>query len=179
MSATVNHVDSNISPAMKAAVGQEMGRRTSHPVSVSDIRKWALAVYWPADPPALFTDPRYAAGTVHQGMVAPEEFNPFAWAVAAQSSAATEPIDSNDPDKTERTLGLAGPGLPFQMNGGLSVAYGERIRPGDVITSVTRLAGYAERDGSLGKMLFTTMEDLWTNQQGAEIKRTSITLIRY
>jgi hypothetical protein len=179
MTETAKEVDSKISAAMEAAVGREMGRRMSFPVSESDIRRWAIAVYWPAEPPALFTDPDFAASTVHAGIVAPEEFNPFAWAVAAQSSAATEPIEANDPDKTERTVGIQGPGLSFQMNGGLSTTYGARIRPGDVITSVSRLGGYTERAGSLGKMLLSTIEDEWTNQNGELVKRTVFTLIRY
>ena len=28
----------------------------SYPVSVSDIRKWAIAVYWPESPPQLYWD---------------------------------------------------------------------------------------------------------------------------
>jgi hypothetical protein len=53
------------------------------------------------------------------------------------------------------------------------------VRPGDVITSVTRLAGYSEREGRLGLMLFTTTEDTWTNGDGALVKKSRMTLIRY
>jgi hypothetical protein len=53
------------------------------------------------------------------------------------------------------------------------------MRPGDVITSESRLAEYSEREGRLGLMLFTTTEDTWTNQNDEVVKRTRTTLIRY
>jgi hypothetical protein len=61
----------------------------------------------------------------------------------------------------------------------MSVAYGVRMRPGDTITSVSRLAGYAERTGRLGLMLMSTTEDIWTNQRGEVVKKQQVTLIRY
>jgi N-terminal half of MaoC dehydratase len=59
------------------------------------------------------------------------------------------------------------------------VDYGARMRPGDVITSVRRLAGYSEREGRLGLMLFTTTEDTWSNERGEMVKTTRGTIIRY
>ena len=53
------------------------------------------------------------------------------------------------------------------------------IRVGDVITAVNRLADYTERDGRLGLMLFTVIENTWTNQDDEFVKRTRMTLIRY
>ena len=61
----------------------------------------------------------------------------------------------------------------------MEVEYGTRMRGGDVITSVTRLADYTEREGRLGLMLFTIAEASWTNQSGELVKRTRTTLIRY
>ena len=49
------------------------------PIRDSDIRRWALAVYWPAMPPRRFWDEEYARTTRSGGIVAPDEFNPFAW----------------------------------------------------------------------------------------------------
>ena len=54
-----------------------------------------------------------------------------------------------------------------------------RLRPGDVITAVTRLSDYHEREGRHGLMLFTIMEDTWTNQLDEVVKRSRSTLIRY
>jgi hypothetical protein len=161
----------NISAEMRSAIGREFGRRVSFPVSDSDIRRWAIAVYYPDPPPEVFWQP---GGDLR----APEDFNPFAWMTAAGPGGDSEG-DPNDTDNTELRLGIAGPGLKFQLNGGLEVEYGAPMRPGDVITSVSRVAGYNEREGRLGLMLFTVIEDVWTNQDGAEVRRGRITLIRY
>ena len=170
----------NISDAMQAAIGGELSRGTSFPITDSDIRRWAIAVYYPEPAPRLFWDADYAAGTSHGGIVAPEEFNPFAW--------MTQP----DPDRQEQsdlaptrfvsaeeTLGVEPAPVTNLINGGSEVEYGVRMRPGDVITSVTRLAGYSEREGRLGLMLFTTSEDTWTNQRSETVRTSRGTLIRY
>ena len=165
-----------ISDEMRKAIGGELGRSVSFPITDSDIRRWAVAVYYPDDPPRLFWDPHYAADTRHGGIVAPEEFNPFAW---MSSEGPQRAAAGHDPDMMEKTLGIAGPGLKFQLNGGMEVQYGVRMRPGDVITSVRRLAEYREREGRLGLMLFTVNEDLWTNQNDELVKTSRSTLIRY
>lgn len=169
---------SAISPAMQQAVGSELSRMVSYPVSESDIRKWALAVYYPEEPPARFWDGEVAASSRYGGIVAPEDFNPFAW-LRAQPRGVSRSSAATDADSTERSLGIDGPHLVNQLNGGVSVEYGEPIRPGDVITSVTRLGQYREREGSLGLMLFTPMETTWTNQRDEMVKRSTLVLIRY
>lgn len=170
----------HINAEMRSAVGRRTSRRVSFPVSASDIRRWALAVYWPDQPPKLFWDENYARETVHGGIVAPEEFNPFAWMVAEEERLPQpDSADPNDPNRLERSLGITGPGLAYQLNGGMEVSYGCRMRPGDVIISESRLAEYHEREGRLGLMLFTVSEDTWTNQRDELVKRTRSTLIRY
>lgn len=170
---------SNISSAMREAVGTELIRQVSYPVSESDIRRWAIAVYWPESPPPHFLDEKAATTTVHAGIVAPEDFNPFAWAVAESVTINPAYPPGSDPDNTERLAGIPGPGLKFQLNGGLETEYGVRIRPGDVITGVRRLGPYSERPGRLGLMLFSRTEETWTNQRGEFVRRTANTLIRY
>jgi hypothetical protein len=169
---------SRVSAAMRASAGRELRRRVSFPVSESDIRRWAIAVYYPQQPPRLFWDAAYAKTTRHGGIVAPEEFNPFAWMAAEQDPPAT--VDEAEGiDHVEDSLAIPGPGLKHQLNGGVEVEYGTRMRPGDVITSVTRLVGYTEREGRLGPMLLTTTEDSWTNGGGELVKVITMTAIRY
>jgi hypothetical protein len=170
-------VNTVISDDMRKAIGGELGRSTSFPITDSDIRRWAVAVYYPDDPPRLFWDADYAAGTVHGGIVAPEEFNPFAWMPAG--GPMKHAGGAHNTDLTENTLGIDGPHLKFQLNGGMEVEYGVRMRPGDVITSVRRLAEYREREGRLGLMLFTVSEDSWTNQNDELVKTSRSILIRY
>jgi N-terminal half of MaoC dehydratase len=167
-----------ISGAMRDAVGRELSRRVSYPVSESDIRRWAVAVYYPQEPPERFWDDAAAKATRWGGVAAPEDFNPFAW-MAAQPRGVERSDDATDADHTESQLGIDGPGLSNQLNGGVSAEYGEPMRPGDVITSVNRLVKYFEREGRLGLMLFTILEDTWTNQRNQFVKRTRMTLIRY
>jgi hypothetical protein len=161
-----------ISDAMRAVVGGQLSRSVSYPVAESDIRRWAIAVYYPQEPPKRFWDP-----TSRDGIAAPEDFNPFAWLAASSEGRPRRP--GGDPDHTELSLGIAGPGLSTVLNGGMSAEYGEPIRPRDVVTSVNRLTGYSERTGRLGHMLFTVLEDTWTNQRDQFVKRTRMTLIRY
>ncbi len=171
-------MSSVITEDMLGAIGRETRRSVSYPISVSDIRRWAIAVYYPEEPPRLFWDEAYAATTVHGGIVAPEDFNPFAW-IAAEPPGLPETIGGYDPDQTEKTLGVTPPGLRNLLNGGMEAEYGVRMRPGDVITSVSRLAGYKEREGRLGLMLFTSSETVWTNQRDEFVKRNVGTVIRY
>ena len=166
-----------ISEAMQASVGRELSRAVSFPVSESDIRRWAVAVYHPEEPPRLFWDEEYARRTVYRGIVAPEEFNPFAWMTA--DPPGLRQGGGGGVNGIERALGIPEPPVRFQLNGGLAAEYGARIRPRDVITSVTRLAEYRERPGRLGIMLFTISETTWTNGGDEMVKKSQSTLIRY
>lgn len=166
-----------ISDDMNAAIGTELGRTDSFPISASDIRKWAIAVYYPEPPPAIFWDTDHAATTRHGGIVAPEDFNPFAWMTpSGPRSASRGPMGINS---TELKLGIDPPPCRFSLNGGTATDFGARMRPDDVITSVARLHSYTEREGRLGLMLFTVIESTWTNQDGEEVKRVRQTGIRY
>ena len=170
-------VTSYVSDEMRAVLGAELGRLVSFPITDSDIRRWAVAVYYPETPPRLFWDAEYAAATEHRGIVAPEEFNPFAWMTAEPAGLAR--MGDNDPNGIEKSLGVRPPPTEFQLNGGIDVTYGVRMRPGDVITSVSTLHNYHERRGRLGLMLFTTMANTWTNQLGEQVRLTKGMLIRY
>lgn len=169
----------HISDEMRAAVGRQLSRRVSFPVAESDIRRWALAVYYPLRPPARYLDAAVAAKSRWGSIIAPEEFNPFAWLAAEEETAAADGSDDNDPGRIEISLGITPPGLKHQLNGGMEVEYGVPMRPGDVITQVSRLADYIERSGRLGLMLFTIFEDIWTNDRDELVKRIRTTLIRY
>jgi hypothetical protein len=170
--------DTWISDEMRAAVGTELGRTVSWPIAASDIRRWAQAVYHPEPPPRRFWDEEYARTTRHGGIVAPEDFNPFAWMTI---EGPVERDDSLAQDAgPERILGIARPGTQFMLNGGMDCAYtGVPMRVDDVITSVTSLAEYSEREGRLGLMLFTTQQSQWFNQRGEQVKTSRMTLIRY
>ncbi|OBY29222.1 hypothetical protein ACT18_24230, partial [Mycolicibacter kumamotonensis] len=43
-----------VSEQMRQCVGRELDRRVSYPIASSDIRRWAVAVYYPELPPQRF-----------------------------------------------------------------------------------------------------------------------------
>lgn len=161
-----------VSEQMRAALGSELDHRVSYPIASSDIRRWAVAVYYPELPPQRFW--ATPADSLDSGdLTAPEDFNPFAWLIA---EPAGPPPSLRDP---EEVLGIPGPDVQVRMRGGMSVEYGVPMRPGDIITSVRRLADYDERDGRRGPMLFTTVADTWTNQRNEVVKNFEFTFIRF
>ncbi|MCH7800567.1 MAG: MaoC family dehydratase N-terminal domain-containing protein [Chloroflexi bacterium] len=141
--------------------------RVAPPIALSDIRKWAIAVYWPDTPPPLYWDEDYAKTTRYGGIIAPLDFNPFAWPVhrdAASSGRATAQGGG---------VGTRG------MNGGQTEEYFEPMRAGDVISTTTGLTEWEERTTRLGPTLFTTTETRWTNQKGELVKVRRSIGIRY
>jgi len=166
---------------MEARKGVWGDERHSYPVSSSDIRKWAIAVYWPERPPPLFWDEEYAKTTRWAGIIAPQDFNPFAWPV----DRVRGPDGPAPAGAAARARGSAGSGTTSGgrrsrvMNGGQTDTYGAPMRPGDVITSRSRLRDWEERSTRLGLTLFAFSENEWHNQDGQLVKRRVSTAIRY
>jgi len=171
--------ESWISDEMRAALGRQYGQRTSFPISTSDIRKWAQAVYYPEPPPRLYWDEAYAATTSYGGIVAPEDFNPFAWMTASGPPELSPDLSPMSMLFPEANVGVELPATTNMLNGGMECTYGVRMRPGDVISAVTSLAEYTERPGRLGLMLFAYTEQRWTNQEEQLVKAQRDILIRY
>jgi hypothetical protein len=162
-------LDTLVTPEMLAAKDQWTPPYASPPVSANDIRKWAIAVYWPETPPRIFWDEDYARGTKFGGIIAPQDFNPFAWPISPPPM-----VGGGFPPERMGT----GPGTNM-MNGGQVDHYYEPIRPGDVITQSSALVGWNERQGRLGLTIFANNETRWTNQHGVLVKRRISTSIRY
>jgi hypothetical protein len=161
-------VDTLVTPEMEQQKGVWGPETVSYPVSESDIRKWAIAVYWPLPPPRLYWDPEYAKTTRWGGIVAPEDFNPFAWPIRDSEVKPTGAV----PGQQSRQGGNV-------MNGGQVDTFGVRMRPGDVITTRSRLSHWEERQGRNGLTLFSYQETEWRNQQGELVKKRVSTMVRY
>lgn len=141
-------------------------RWSSPPVTATDIRRWAIAVYWPEQPPRIYWDAAYASTTRWNGIIAPPDFNPFAWPI----------------DRPERASGSGAeqfPDHPHVMNGGLKDRYGAPIRPGDVISERSRVSDVTSRKTRLGDTRFVATEYEWVNQDDAVVRHRIWTLIRY
>jgi len=171
-----------VSPDMLERKGV-WGRETvSPPVAESDIRKWAIATYWPEAPPPIYWDAVYAKTTRYGSIIAPPDFNPFAWAIERYTGGARGSAGagrSRDTDSRARRSRPGGTRRLTVMNGGQTDTYGVPILPGDVITARSRLVDWEERQGRLGLTLFVHTETLWTNQKGERVRRRLSTTIRY
>lgn len=165
---------------MTAIVGRPYGVAVSFPVSASDIRRWALAVYYPEPPPGVYLDP---AAEREGRLVAPLDMNVFAWGAARTEPTGRE-IEA-DPvlemyGAMEHHLGVVPPPLPHGLHGGASVHYsGVRIRPGDVIHTETVIERYLVKQSRVGTMLVTDLATTWTNQADETVKVARMSQIRY
>lgn len=166
-----------ITPEMAAAVGREYEWATSFPIDPVSIRNWAIAMHYPEAPPRLFWDEDHARTTRWGGIVAPEEFNPFAWMRA--DPPGDMGVEASRPGP-EFKLDVPCPEFKANIFAGMMASYTKvRMRPGDVIKSAVNLAGYHEKPGRVGLMLFTVIEDRWTNQAGELVRVSRSELIRY
>jgi hypothetical protein len=169
-------MESYVTDEMRGIVGKVMTVLTSFPLSASDIRKWAAAVYYPEVPPPLFWDEEYAASTPFGGIVAPEEFNPFA--VMTKDPRPTTRIQRRG--RFEHAFGVEPPPAKAILQTEIRVAYtGVRMRPGDVIRSTQRITEYFEREGKMGLQLYTTVSNEYVNQLEERIKLLHTVYVRY
>jgi hypothetical protein len=137
----------------------------SYPVGANDIRRWAVACYFPEDPAADLVDDDVAATGPWGRLVALPDFNAFAW------------VKGFRPDIYPWMRGMGTEVGTRGLNGGQRNRYFAPIGPGDVITVTARLVEAYEKPGRLGTMLFLVDESRWTNQHGELVRlgwRTSI-----
>ena len=130
--------------------------------------------------PRVYWDQEHAARTRWRGIIAPEEFNPFAWMIGrAHVGPQPERLD-DEQEALENARVLRPPGAPPNfLFGGIESTYHERMRPGDIVTSIMTATELYERAGRLGPMLFFIIEENWTNQSGDLIKATRSTNIQW
>ena len=157
-----------VTPEMESAQGQWTEPRFAPAITATDIRRWAMATHYPEKPPRIYWDEDYAKTTHWGGIVAPPDFNPFAWPLERPAALAAN-LAGARPD-----------GKPLTgMNGGQTDTYGVPMRPGDVISARQRLVDWNEREGRLGHTLYVRNEIEWRNQND-EVVRTRMSIgIRY
>ena len=117
----------------------------SYPVDPVLVRIWASACRWPEPPDRLFWDEAYAKTTCFGGIFAPPYCNPFGFHIDERRASGPQ---------TSGALSTAPGSRP--LNGGGEAEYFKvPIRPGDVITEVSKVVDIYERGGRLGTMVFT------------------------
>ena len=147
-------------------IGRTLPAVASPPVGANDIARWAIATYWPEPAPAEFLDPVAAEKGPWGGVVAPRDFDPFAWMPDRPWAG-----DWLWPMGTE-------PGRRV-LNGGQRNVYGAPIRPGDVLAATRRFVDVVERETKRGPMVFFTSESRWENQHGETVRIGEQTTIYY
>ncbi len=164
MAAAVTYV----TPQMREAQGEWGEARVAPPITETDIRRWAMATFYPQQPPRIYWDAGYAASTRWGGIVAPPDFNPFAWPVERPKGGQAG-LGGQHPEGKQLT----------GMNGGQTDTYGAPMRPGDVISARSRLVDWWEREGRLGHTLYVRSETEWRNQRDEHVKTRLSISIRY
>jgi acyl dehydratase len=142
------------------ALKQAILARQTEPVTLAvergAIRRFAEAI---GDPNPLWTDEAQARRTRYGGVVAPPTF---------LRSAARPILPVPELDSLTRVL-----------DGGSEWRYYEPVRPGDIITSVTRVVNLSQRNLSIGPAVFLVAETTYTNQSQQVVATQRSTLIRY
>jgi acyl dehydratase len=147
-------------------IGRTLAPVAAPPVGANDIARWAIATHWPERPPHRYLDAAAAADGPWGGIVAPRDFDPFAWMLERPWSG-------------DWLWGMGREPGTRVLNGGQRNRYFEPIRPGDVVTVVRRFVDVIERDTKRGPMVFFTSEFRWTNQAGALVRLAEQTTIYY
>jgi acyl dehydratase len=147
-------------------IGRVLPAVAAPAVGANDVARWAIATYWPEPPPARYLDADAAAKGAWGGIVAPRDFDPFAWM-------------PKRPWAGDWLWGMGAEPGKRVLNGGQHNRYFEPIRPGDVISVTRRFVDVVERDTKRGPMVFFTSEFRWENQHGAVVRVGEQTTIYY
>ncbi len=152
--------DSVITDEMRAAVGVE-SEPSVYEIEKSAIRRWAESI---GDPNPLYRDEEYAKSKGYRSLVAPPGFvAQYAFPVKAGAG------------------GRRGFQSPFSrnLNGGNEYEFLKPVQAGDTLSATSKLAEIRERDGRMGKMLITTSETTYKNQNGEVVAKARGTGISY
>ncbi len=128
-----------------------------HEIERGAIRRFAEAI---GDPNPVFNDEQQARKTRFGGMIAPPTF--------------CRSLGAAIPNVALKNL----PGLRV-LDGGSDWEYFQPIRPGDRITTQSKVADLRETEGRIGPMVFIVIEITYTNQFGELCVKQRSTTIRY
>ena len=131
------------------------------PPVTTEIEKGAIIKFAQAieDDNPVFNDEEAARKSQYGGLIAPPTF-----LRSVRSSRREVPFD-----------------IPYNnaLDGGSDWEYFEPVRPGDLITAVSRINDMQERSGRMGVMIITTTVTTYTNQFDQVVATQTTTGIRY
>jgi acyl dehydratase len=156
--------ESVITDAMRAAIDVD-GPPSVSEVTTSGIRLFARAV---GHTDLVFYDEHVAHERGYRGLLAPPGY-------------LGTPIYR--PGRREQAADAGGPQFetPYKriLNGGTTYEYLEPIVAGDMITSRSHITEFRERDGSMGPMLITYRETVFTREDGTVVAKMRGNIINY
>lgn len=147
-------------------IGRTLPPVAAPAVGANDIARWAIATHYPEPAPAASTDAGTAAAGPWGSLVAPRDFDPFAWM-------------PNRPWAGDWLWGMSAEPGGRVLNGGQRNRYFEPVRVGDVISVTRRFVDVVERETKRGPMVFFTSEFTWRNQHDALVRIGEQTTIYY
>jgi len=153
---------SAITDELKALIGKGMDPMI-HEVERGAIRRFADAI---GDPNPLFRDVDYAKKAGHPDLVAPIGF--FGWTLGRGGMMEL---------MGDIVMAMARAGFPRLLDGGMEYEYYLPAHAGDVLTSYGKIVDISEREGRTGKMLITTMETTYVNQNGNLVAKARASFI--
>jgi acyl dehydratase len=157
-----------ITDEMRAAIGRESSPRTAwDEVSRGEIRRYAQAVM---DPNPVYWDEGHARGTKFGGVVAPPFLPGKIYRVPPD---APDPLredlgawDGAHTPRGESDLKIPWPAGWIVLHGSDEAEIYQLARPGDTITSRSKLVDMYERQGRSGRLVMAVTETSYFNQDG-------------
>lgn len=148
--------ESLITEEMRSQIGVESAPR-SFVVEAGNIRHFAVAI---DDPNPIYSDEAYARKTPYGGIIAPPTF------FRASGYALPGPGARRAAPQPQQAQGGGAPAGGTGLDGGSEWEFYEPVRPGDVITVVSKLVDLQQREGRAGAMIIRRSETAYTNQHG-------------
>ena len=168
-----------ITDEVKAVIGVESEPiEAYYPVEPSEVRRFHHATM---DQAPRYWDQDWAKKSRYGGVVAPPAFPVHAF---RRSPGAPDPLEAmGDPDFDGRNRRMR-PGLPpvevplvRLLNGGYDYEFFRYARHGERIFCKSRFKDVYQRDGKSGTMVFVVIEDMYTNERGEPLLKTTNTSI--
>lgn len=157
-------VSYDILSQLKSLVGYEVEFSDDQAIEEGMIKRFAEAI---GDDNPLYHDREFAQKSPFRGIIAPPTFV-FEW--------NHHEVLTVDEDGAH----LAGVALPRQsVRAGNEYEFIQPLRPGDIITTKSRVAEVYEKQGRSGTMTFVVCESTYTNQENRllGIQRSSLIVL--
>ncbi len=161
--------ESLITDEMRAAIGKESEPWTCE-VDKTQVRMFARSVGH-TDP--VFYDEEEAKKAGYRSLPAPPGYLGTPVYIPGES----DPTSGRR--RGQQTMPEPARPLNRRLNGGTEIEYLGDICAGDTLTARSHVSSVEERTGSIGQMLITTTETVYTNQDGQKVAIMRGTGIRY